>query len=306
MTQPEATPADDRFHRAAEAHPFWSETAWYGFSVPERRLAGCVYPLFRPRQGVCSVAVHVWDDSACEPWRVLYSRTQWHLPMPQGELTSCAVGGLELECLEPLRRYRVRYADGDLLRLDLEYTGLFAPHATGVGGGRGHLDQPCRVQGRLTLRGEHIPVDGFEMRDRSWHVRDDRRSTRASYSYGIASEREAFLAAAFYDADVCRVVAGFLWRDGAKHALTSGTRKVLERRDGHPLRVSISARDGAGRSLEVLGRCTSRLANQATPGMFAWLSLTEWESDGFSAVGEDQDVWSPDLLAEAARQSGSA
>ncbi len=306
MTGSLPTPADDFFHPPAEAHPLWSETAWYGFSIPERRLAGCIYPLFRPRQGVCSVAVHVWDDGACEPWRALYSRTQWHLPMPRGDLTSCAVGGLELECLEPLRRYRVRYADGDLLGLDLEYTGLFAPHATGLGAGRGHLDQPCRVRGSLLLRGEPIAMDGFDMRDRSWHVRDDRRSTRASYSYGIASEHEAFLAAALCDADECRVAAGFLWRDGVKHALASGTRRVLERRGGHPLRVSISAVDSAGRSFEVLGRCTSRLANQATPGMFAWLSLTEWESQGLFAVGEDQDVWSPDLLARAARQSGSA
>jgi hypothetical protein len=40
--------------------------------------------------------------------------------------------------------------------------------------------------------------------------------------------------------------------------------------------------------------------------MFAWLSLTEWELEAGRAVGEDQDIWSPDLLARAARQSGSA
>jgi hypothetical protein len=40
--------------------------------------------------------------------------------------------------------------------------------------------------------------------------------------------------------------------------------------------------------------------------MFAWLSLTEWEWEGLQACGEDQDVWSPDLLAAAARPSGSA
>lgn len=306
MSSALATPADDRFHTPAEAHPLWSETSWYAFAAPQRRLCGCVYPLFRPRLGVCSVAVHVWDDSACEPWRALYSRTQWHLRMPAGDLTACSIGGLELDCLEPLRRYRVRYADGELCALDLEYEGLFAPHAVGVAGGRGHLDQPCRVRGTLQLRGERIAIDGFEMRDRSWHVRDDLRSTRASYSYGIASEREAFLAVGLCDGDTCRIATGFLWRDGEKHALTSGTRRVLERGDGHPLRVGIEAIDAAGRRLETHGLTTSRLANQATPGMFAWLSLTQWEWQDGRATGEDQEIWSPDLLARSGAQSASA
>jgi hypothetical protein len=306
MSAPAATPADDRFHTPAEAHPLWSETAWFGFSAPERRLCGCVYPLFRPRLGVCSVAVHIWDDSAFEPWRALYSRSQWHLRMPAGDLTSCAVGGLELACLEPLRRYRVRYADGALCSLDLEYEGLCPPHVAGIAGGRGHLDQPCRVRGALTLRGQRIEVDGFEMRDRSWHVRDDLRTTRASYSYGIASEHEAFLAGALCDGDACRVATGFLWRNGERHALAGGTRRVLARRDGYPLEIAIEAIDTAGRRLEARGRTSSRLANQATPGMFAWLSLTEWQWQGRGAAGEDQEVWSPDLLARGGPQSGSA
>jgi hypothetical protein len=73
---------------------------------------------------------------------------------------------------------------------------------------------------------------------------------------------------------------------------------VLER---HPRRkaviaVALEAEDRSGRALHAEGRCVSRLANQATPGMFAWMSLTEWETRRGAAVGEDQDVWSPDLL----------
>lgn len=288
----------DRFHPPAEDHPLWSETSWYAFCVPERRIAGSIYPLFRRNLGACSLGVHVWGDDAHEPWRVRYGRCQWHLPFPEGDLADCRVGGLHLSCEEPLARYRVRYEDGALLALDLEYTGLFPPHESGVGGGRGHLDQPCRVTGSLRLRGEEIAVDGFDMRDRSWHVRDDKRTTRAGYSYGIASAGEAFLAMSFGgDADAS-VVAGFLWRDGAKSELARGTRRVLERHrvHGFPTRVALEAEDRSGRELRADGRCVSRLANQATPGMFAWMSLTEWETPRGAAVGEDQDVWSPDLL----------
>ena len=288
----------DRFHAPDEDDPFWSETSWFAFNVPERRLAGTIYPLFRRNLGTCSVGVYVWDDAAHEPWRARYGRCQWHLPFPDGDLGDCAVGGLRYSCEEPLARYRVRYEHDPLLSLDLRYEGLFPPHEVGVGPGRGHLDQPCRVRGTLRLHGEQIAVDGFDMRDRSWHVRDDTRTTRAGYSYGIASADDAFLAMTM-GGDEGRVVAGFLWRDGAKCDLASGTRHVLERDPSHdfPTRVALEAEDREGRTLRAEGRCLSRLANQATPGMFAWMSLTEWQTPEGRSVGEDQDIWSPDLLA---------
>ena len=297
----EITPADDRLHRASEPHPLWSETAWFGFSVASRALGGTVYPLFRPNLGVCSVGVHVWDASAHEPWRVPYSRGQWHLPMPEGDLDHAEVGGLELTCEKSLSRYRVRYADGDLIALDLVYDGLIAPHGFGIAETRGHIDQPCRVQGSLRLGTEQFEIDGYDMRDRSWHVRDDLRPTRASYSYAIASRDSMFLAGGFAldeASDDCRIVAGFLVRDGEKADLVSGTRRVVGRTNGYPTHLTIEAEDASGRRLSAEGHCTSRLANQATPGMFAWMSLAEWRFDDRSVPGADQDVWSPDRLAQ--------
>jgi len=297
----------DRLHPPAPDHPWWSETSWYAFCVPERRLAGSVYPLFRRNLGTCSLAVHVWDDSAHEPWRVRYGRCLWHLPFPGGDLDACALGGLELTCEAPLSRYRVRYRDEPLIALDLVYQGLFPPHEVGIGGGHGHLDQPCRVSGKLLLHGEEIGVDGFDMRDRSWHVRDDLRTTRAGYSYGIASADAAFLAMSVGGDGDAKVVAGFLWQDGVKSDLASGTRRVIERHPlhGFPTRVALELADRDGRKLSAEGRCTSRLANQATPGMFAWLSLTDWQSQQGEAFGEDQDIWSPDLLAALTRGAHS-
>jgi hypothetical protein len=289
-------PADDGFHRPADPSPHWTETAWFGFQVPERGLAGTVYALFRPNLGVASLAVYVWDGSDHEPWRVPYGRSLWHQPLPAGDLTDLALGGLRLRCLAPLARYALAYEDGPRLRLDLRYDALLPPHGVGIDAGRGHLDQPCRVTGSLVLGGETIPVDALDMRDRSWSLRDDLRSVRASYSYAIASARDGFLAAGFELGGASRLVAGFLVRDGVKADLVGGTRRVVERRAGYPLRVRVSARDALGRSLEAEGRCASRLAQQATPGLFAWMSLAEWRFDGRSAWGADQDVASPDLL----------
>jgi hypothetical protein len=291
-----AEPADDGFHPPADPAPHWTETAWFGFHVAERGLAGTVYALFRPNLGVASLAVYVWDGSDPEPWRVPYGRCLWHQPFPAGDLTDLSLAGLRLRRLEPLARYALAYDDGARLRLDLRYEALLPPHGVGIEGGRGHLDQPCRVTGSLVLRGEAIAVDALDMRDRSWSLRDDLRSVRASYSYAIASARDGFLAAGFEIAGASRIVAGYLVRGGVKADLVGGTREVVERRAGYPLRVRLAARDALGRSLEAEGRCLSRLAQQATPGMFAWMSLAEWCFDGRSAFGGDQDVASPDRL----------
>ena len=114
---------------------------WWGFMVPERSLGGMLYTLFRPNLGVVSVVVQVWDAGAVEPWLAPYARQLWHLPHPTGDLTDCEVGGLRLECLEPLTAYRLRFDDDDLMSLDLEFRGLSAPHEVPVGGGSGHFDQ---------------------------------------------------------------------------------------------------------------------------------------------------------------------
>jgi len=294
-----ARPEDDHFHPIADTHPHWSETCWFSFGQSGIDLSGTFYPLFRPNLGVASLGVSVWDAASCEPWNVLYHRERWHLPHPTGDLTNLELAGLRYETLEPLRRYRVRYRDGDLLDVDLEYEGIIPPHDPGGGkDGHGHLDQPCRVVGEVTVRGVRHDIDCFDMRDRSWQVRGDDRSTRAGYSYAIASPQDAFLAFAFRLGEEDRILAGFLLRDGEKANLVEGTRRVQRSSRGWPERVEISARDALGRVLECRGITRNRLANQASSGLFAWMSLTRWDLAGES-YGQDQDIWSPDQLGGA-------
>ncbi len=296
------TAADDRFHPPASPDPWWSETCWFSFAHPAERISGSFYPLFRPNQGVCALAVSVWDDSACEPWRARYFRSDWHLPPPATDLDRLALGALRYEVLEPLKRYRVTYQDGERFSADLEYEGLIPAHAAGIREGHGHIDQPCRVRGEISLRGRRIAIDHPDMRDRSWSVRRDDRSTRGAYSYAIAGARDSFLAMSFASpglggrGDIQPIVTGFLVRDGEKSPLVAGTR-TLERDGANPwpARVTVQARDAAGRDLLATGTTLNRLANQASPGLFAWMSLTRWDFAGES-FGQDQDIWSPDLL----------
>jgi hypothetical protein len=260
-----------------------------------------VYTLFRPNLGVATVVVNVWDGDAVEPWRSPYSRGQWHLPMPKADLDDLEVGMLGIRCVEPLTSYRLTYADGDVLTLDLRVDAAMAPHNVVATDAFGHFDQLCHVTGTARASGDELAVDCLAVRDRSWYVRDDLRSMRSGYTYGAVDGSEHFLAysrpAEGEDVDGGNVFGGYLVRDGEKADLSEGTRRVLGRRRGHPDEVVIEAVDTLGRPLVARGRITASLASQSTPGMFAWMSIVEWAIDGHQGHGEDHDVWSPDHLA---------
>ncbi|HEX9684123.1 MAG TPA: hypothetical protein VGA13_13645 [Acidimicrobiales bacterium] len=296
-----ATPADDTFHEPADPDIFWTETSWFGFNVPELRLAGAVYPVFRPNQGVCSAGVYVWDDHGVSQHEIRYARNWWHLPMPDHDLTQLELPiGLSYETVEPLTKYRVRFDDGEELELDLTYQALHEPHAPMVGP-TGHLDQACRVTGHLVLHGERIEVDGFDMRDRSWSVRKDQGQVRAGYDYGIAEPDGAFLAMSMGGGESQLVLAGFRLVDGDMRKITGGHRTV-EREHSYPVSIRLELTDETGDEFEVLGQPRNRFAFQSSPSYFAWMSLTEWTSGAATSWGQSQDVWSPDLLREELRR----
>ena len=67
MSASAASHPDDELHPPTSDDPFWGETSWWAFSVPERKLAAWFYPLMRTNQDVCSAAVFVWDDTGDTP-----------------------------------------------------------------------------------------------------------------------------------------------------------------------------------------------------------------------------------------------
>jgi hypothetical protein len=131
------TADDDALHQPTSDDLFWTETAWFAFSVPERRVSGAIYPVFRTNQGVCSAGVYLWDDRGEGAHEILYCHNLWHLPLPDDIRSMSLPGGLAYEVVEPLRRYRVRYDDGCDLALDLDYTAIVAPHVPAEGGRAG-------------------------------------------------------------------------------------------------------------------------------------------------------------------------
>src|SRR5262249_44963190 len=78
---------DDEFHPPTSDDPYWTETCWFTFTVPERRLSGQLYPFFRPNQRVCAGAAYLWDDKGNQAWNVIYGKNFWHLPLPDQPLS---------------------------------------------------------------------------------------------------------------------------------------------------------------------------------------------------------------------------
>jgi hypothetical protein len=70
MTQP----GDDSFHPRSST-PYWNESAWFGFMIPERRIDGWVYMWHRPNMGLSAGGAALWDPT----FEDTYSCLLYHL-----------------------------------------------------------------------------------------------------------------------------------------------------------------------------------------------------------------------------------
>jgi hypothetical protein len=306
-------PADDRFHDR-DRDPYWNESGWFGFMAPERSLTGFVYLYHRPNLGYTVGGVALWDRSGEYPWDCLYY--DWGDPYPMSEgaemFDFSLANGLTVEMDEPLDSFRFRYAgashglyENDACELDLSWSAIAPPHDTGLPSGqdewgRGHFEQPGRMRGQIALRGETIEIDHFSERDRSWGRRRVAENPRGCFPWAIASEQSGFHVLAIGDAPPDeddgmgpdRIISGWYLRDGEMGSISSGERRILERGpDGRPARTSVSATDSLGRELRAEGRTTNMLIWNGYSYLFQWWAQVEWELDGETAYGEEQDWW---------------
>ena len=290
------TAADDEFHPPTSDDPYWSETCWFTFTVPERKLSGQLYPFFRPNQGVMAAGVYFWDDTGNQLWNCRYAKNFWHVPIPDQPLSDIQVpNGIRYKTLEPLTRYSVAFDDPDAddLHVDLTFTAVAEPNLLA----QSHLDQPGRYEGTIVLEGETIEVDSFGFRDRSWGPRTQfgdsmHGAANGGYSYATASPRDGFHAITMNYGSGCIGIHGYVIRDGEWSKLKTASREVAERDDiGFPKRVALDITDEAGRSLHAEGRCLNQLAFPINPNLFTINCLTEWTFDGITAFGEDHDNW---------------
>jgi hypothetical protein len=306
---------DDEFHPPTSDDPEWTETCWFTFAVPERNLSGQLYPYFKTNQGVAAGGAFFWDGRNERPETCVYAKQFWHLPLVDQKLTDLSLAnGIRYECLEPQKKWRVRYDDpdgGDEIHVDLIVTGIVAPNMLG----ESHVDQPCRYQGTIVLHGETIDVDDYGFRDRSWGPRPQfgqgihgGSMMRGGYSYATASDTHAFHAITMDFGTGAIAIHGSYMRDGEWAKLKDGERRVVERDgEGFPLIVELDGVDELGREFNARGETTNSLGFLINPNLYTINCLTRWSFDGITTWGEDHDNHSfPDarrLFREARGQS---
>jgi hypothetical protein len=296
---------DDLFHDPGN-DPYWNESAWFGFNIPERQISGWVYFYHRPNMKYSIGGLALWDPTGQNTYDCLYYNVGDTVELPGGaemfdfELAS----GLSVECAKPLHEYRLSYEANDCAA-ELTWTGIMNAHDTGLPAGSeewgtGHYDQSGRMVGTITIAGERYEVDGWSQRDHSWGPRRYRTNPRSDFPWAIASPDSAFQLFAISDLPIDddpvegtteRVITGWYLRDGEVGSLVSGTRRAVERApDGRPLRVELRAEDSLGRTLEAEGRCVNWLHWHGYQ-MYQWWSLAQWSFDGRRAWGEEQDLY---------------
>ncbi len=319
---------DDDFHDEEMSDRWWeTETNWFSWNVPERKLGGWTYCQARPNAGLCNGGAWVWDDSGAYPWELRYRAEYSGLQLPPREERDMRdfewPNGVHVRALEPLTRYAITYADPGALELELEFEAIMTPnpHPTGVfpfvkGT---HFDQAGHLTGTMVLRGERVSIDCFSVRDRSWGPRPQGRPkptrqpggtpTRAGgfggvgYSFGVAGPGDAWLVYSMPGPEVEPVVCGFLLRGGDYGHILAGERRLtFEPGSGWPLTLEIEAVDEFGRRVSVCGDALSRhWRGHGGDSLVHWC----WD-DGIEGWGEDQSYFSREQWEANRRRAAGA
>jgi hypothetical protein len=288
-------PQADRFYHDFGDNPYWNESVWFSFSIPERKIHGMVQYYFRPNMGMLNGGPVMWDPSGTFQWNCLYYNWSHLQAMPPGaeKFDMTANNSLSVKVLEPLTRYSVRY-DNEGLQMDLEWEAIGPLHELRSADpgqqkvAKFHIEQPGRMRGMIHLDGTDYPVACFSMRDTSYGPRDYASLASGGYFWGIAAD-SSFHAIAIGEGEEQKAMGGFIWRDGELASLVSGTRRVTKYGRYGPKVVVFEAEDKLGRKLAVTGKIDEGLIFTGyTDHTVVW-SLTEWDWDGVTHWGDNQE-----------------
>ena len=316
-------PIDEKFHPRTE-DPWWNESSFITFRVPERNLMGMFYHYFRPNQNTAMGGPFIWDDTGADMSSCLFTGWDWHMPIPEGAdmFDFKLENSFEVRTVEPMKEYRFGY-DGLECNFDLSFTAAREPYYQPAAEKKkdtaevrqgmydlvadipgelttGHYEQYGQMNGELKIHGETVEVtDAVCLKDRSWGPRKviipmDKK--RVGYASAMVSPDHAFHAWTIsglpWDNDPLidtteQFSAGYYVKDGELGELVSGTRRCLERgEDGRPVREVIEGKDSLGRDLYAEGESTGCVLRW--PGCYGdyqvFICLMKYSIDGHDDV----------------------
>lgn len=297
----------DYFNMDFPDHPYWTESSWFSFAIPERDICGLFWTHFRPNMNCLCGGPAMWDRSGQHVWEFPFFDWQTMRLPPEGRFgidynkyDFVTPWSLSLQMVEPLKRYRLGY-DREGFKLDLLFTAIAPPNVMNKPpleqlqrAFKVHFEQPGRIEGTVELDGERYEVDCFSIRDGGHGPRFLENSRPGAYAWSTADEKTGWhiLAPNAAEGHVAEAVGGYILRDGVLSPLVEGSRRVLERSGPRPSVVAITARDELDRELQAIGREQAPAEFMLFSDRGQWWTLYQWDYDGFTnAVGEDQEYY---------------
>ena len=297
----------DHFYRGQNDDPYWTDSSWFSWAIPEQDICGLIWMHFRPNMNCMCAGPAMWDRSGQHVWDFPYFDFQTMRRLPEGrygvdydKYDFAAPWGLSVRTIEPLQRYRIAY-DRFGFRLDLEFEAIAPPNVINAPSAeqlksafRLHFEQPGRIRGEVELDGVRHRVDTFSIRDGGHGPRFMENSAPGGYAWSTADEKTGFhvLAPGSGGGPQSKVIGGYILRDGIISPTVDGHRRVVERNGARPEVVEIHARDELGRELNVLGRARAPAEFMLFPERGQWWTLFRWDYEGASgATGEDQEYY---------------
>ncbi len=194
-------PEDDCYHQLSD-DPYETETNWWSWNVPERKIGGWIHTPRYPNRGdgpggSVTWRIFVWDPRGYDVARMAYYKKVEDQPMPADpDLRDITFpgGGYSLKMLEPGMKYHLNYADPERqFALDFVFTGAHPPRRFEPGEPpfiqTPHYDQLGHVQGTMVLDGETIALDCWSVRDRTWGPRGGPYAQSRKQSYASDLDR---------------------------------------------------------------------------------------------------------------------
>ncbi len=215
---------------------------------------------------------------------------------------SLSVGGRATEIIEPLEPYsfkspslafdldRLITVDGPTLAGEVTCTPLYAVADYSKGSvippllpdePLQHFQQAARVQGRLTVDGHDVTVDGFGIRDRTWGYRDESVSIAEYVAVTAVLEDHAFTVMRFVGADGSDRTEGYRLGEAAEPITGLGLT-----RDASGLLAAAHLTLDGGKPLEV--QVTERLGGFWVPMGWARRAPTMSAYDEFDRIRTDR------------------
>jgi len=297
----------DHFYRGESDDPYWTDSSWFSWSIPEKDICGLIWTHFRPNMNCVCGGPAMWDLYGEHVWEFLYFDFQTMRALPEGrygvdydKYDFTAPWSLSVKMIDPMQTYRISYNKAGF-QLELEFNAIAPPNIMNKPSAEQlksafklHFEQPGRIMGFVELDGVRYEVDTFSIRDGGHGPRFMDMSPPGGYAWSTADEKTGFHALAPHSGDAPQsdVIGGYILRDGIISPTVSGIRRVLERDGPRPTVVEVQIADELGRELNAVGRAQVPAKFMLFPDRGQWWQLFKWDYEGASgATGEDQEYY---------------